>query len=332
MPYLSAGPAGSTISQDAGTTTVSGALVFSSRERAFQVLVAEGFDASLQIDPQDETPKPFQPARYASAGVALRHVATADSWVLAYPRQRIGVLSRDALLVLPERQLILLRGDEVNAGSFQDFKGVLLVLRDTSLSPHDRKLLARQPQNANFSNGWGRLLGAYLETLDAATLCFVGREESGGALIEQQITALLRRALLEQVNGMRWSRRESADNRAKSRGELLFKNICAWVADNFAMPEMTSELVANHFHVSPRYIQNLFSKYGDGTTFVSFLREKRLRHAWDMLVGAQYAHQNISEICWTCGFSDPVYFGKIFRDFFGMTPGQARRQAFTAKP
>src|SRR3546814_431566 len=108
-------------------------------------------------------------------------------------------------------------------------------------------------------------------------------------------------------------------------------NICAWVTDNFVNPEMTSELVADHFHISSRYIQNLFAKYGGGTTFVSFLREKRLRHAWGMLVSVAHAHQNISEICWNCGFSDPVYFGKIFREFFGTTPGQMRRQALRAK-
>src|SRR3546814_17770706 len=78
----------------------------------------------------------------------------------------------------------------------------------------------------------------------------------------------------------------SSDLAAQNRGELLYKNICAWVTDNFVNPEMTSELVADHFHISSRYIQNLFAKYGGGTTFVSFLREKRLRHAWGMLVSA----------------------------------------------
>src|SRR3546814_8034090 len=54
----------------------------------------------------------------------------------------------------------------------------------------------------------------------------------------------------------------SSDLAAQNRGELLYKNICAWVTDNFVNPEMTSELVADHFHISSRYIQNLFAKYG----------------------------------------------------------------------
>lgn len=306
-----------------------GALVFKFRQGGAHLLLCNGFDASDPAEPRRQAAPDAQ--RHASAGVALQRLITSDSWLLAYARQRLTVLCRGALLVLPEFQLVLLRGQEINCGSFQDFHGTLLLMHDTAMSPQDRKLLAQRPADVRFDSAWARLLMAYLGALDAATLAFIGREESGGALIEQQIMSLLRRALRERAGGARpWLQRSACADRAQSRGELLYRNICAWVEDNFAMAEISSELAADHFQVSPRYVQNLFSRYGDGVTFVALVRNKRLCRAMEMLADPRYAHQNISEICWSCGFTDPVYFGKIFREKFGMTPGQARRHSFNS--
>jgi len=306
-----------------------GALVFNLRKGGADLLLCNGFDSS---DPSGPRWKAVADgARHASAGVALQQLITLDSWLLVYARQRITVLSSGALLVLPERRLALLRGEEVNCGSFQDFHGTVLLMRGTAMSPQDRKLLGQRSADVRFESAWSRLLAAYLDALDAATLAFISREESGGSLVEQQVLSLLRRALRERSVGARpWLHGAAAASRAQSRGELLYQNICGWVADNYAMAEMSSELAADHFQVSPRYVQNLFSRYGGGVTFVSFLRDKRLGRAMEMLADPRHAHQNISEICWNCGFTDPVYFGKVFREKFGMTPGQARRQGFRA--
>lgn len=265
--------------------------------------------------------------RFASAGMALHHLVKDDSWLLVRADRRISIFFRDSLKILPEGELVLFKGEDINAAAFQDFKGIILIMSGSSMSPYDRSLLTRHASTACFKSGWGRLLGSYLESLDCKTLCVVTKDASGRNVIEQQIMAMMRRALLERLNGVRsWSKKDGDGSGVQSRGELLFKKICSWISENHSNPEMSSEFVAEHFGISSRYIQNLFSKYGKGYTFVSFLREKRMQRAWDMITGVEHAHQNISEICWNCGFSDPVYFGKTFRAYFGMTPGQARRQ------
>uniref|UniRef100_UPI00333EB6EA helix-turn-helix domain-containing protein n=1 Tax=Castellaniella defragrans TaxID=75697 RepID=UPI00333EB6EA len=304
-----------------------GALAFKVRNRAFQMLISYGPGGWGRSVPENDDTSAIEITPYPSVDFALQYIAGPDCWLLACARNQISIVYRDSLLIVPEHQWILLRADDVDADGFQDFCGSLLLMPMASISPHDRKLLVRQAGVATFCNGWGRLLGAYLESLDLDTLRVVGREESGWSLVEHQVMALLRRALLERLGNLRfWSRRGAEAPGTQSRGEWLFKNICDWMANNYTNPDINSEFVASHFNVSPRYIQNLFSRYGEGATFVSFLREKRLRRAWEMLVDVEYAHQNISEICWNCGFSDPVYFGKMFRGFFGVTPGQARRQ------
>lgn len=305
-----------------------GALVFTSRHRAFQLILSSGFSVSGQSAPNEQH-NTLEITHYVSAGLALHHIIKSNCWLLTWTSSRVSILYRESLLVLPERHWMLLRAEDVNAGGFQDFRGLVFVMPEVSMSPHDHKLLARQTMDLTPSNGWGRLLGGYLESLDADTLRLVAREDSGCALIEQQVMALLRRALLERADTVQpRGRPASRASGTKSRGELLFKDICIWITDNYVNPDMSSDLVAKHFNVSSRYIQNLFAKYGEGATFVSFLREKRLQRARDMLTNLEHANQNISEICWNCGFSDPVYFGKAFRDFFGITPGQARRQSF----
>lgn len=48
-----------------------------------------------------------------------------------------------------------------------------------------------------------------------------------------------------------------------------------------------------------------------------WLARQRITRAIDLL--ADYRH-NISEIAWACGFKEPSYFIKIFRNFTGVTP------------
>jgi|GEM_PF-3937957 len=259
---------------------------------------------------------------------ALSELSQRDNWVLIWARRRANVLCRGTDLYIPARHWVLMRGEHLEIPRPQDFCGSILGFSVDALSPQDRNLFARNAGNECMDSGWGRLLSTYIQGLDAETLHRLGDGASNWSLLELQLMELLRRALLEKEDSARfWNRRDDLDN-VQLRGEVLFKRVCAWLTGNYANPDVSSELVANHFNVSSRYIQALFSKYGDGRTFVSYLREKRLQHAHELLVSKKYAHQTIGQISGNLGFTDAVYFGKVFRERFGVTPGQARRQAF----
>ncbi|WP_415834651.1 helix-turn-helix transcriptional regulator [Kerstersia similis] len=251
-----------------------------------------------------------------------------DTWLLIYTHVKWNLIIRGDFVVFPEGELALIRGRDIDAAGFHDFRGTMLVLPSHNLTLYDRTLLMRQAGKNRLKMGWGRILAAYMESLDVQILGQAVRDESAWLMLEQHIMALLRRALLGAadtigVHGME----NDAQDALRSKGEVLFQRLCAWISENFANPEMSSDFVASQFDISPRYIQNLFSKYGNGETFVSFLRDKRMRRAWEMLSSIDCIHQSVSEICWNCGFSDPVYFGKIFRRFYGMTPGMARKNS-----
>lgn len=313
------------INDESGITA--GAMMFKSGTRAIQILLSDGSAPPGPRHAGHEPSRHIEVSRYPDARAALRDMEMAGGWLLVYARHHASIVSRGAVLAIPERHTVLLRRQDVDTASLRGLRGTLLLMQEAAMSPHDRKLLARGMHAGCFKGAWGRLLGAYLDTLDAETLGFVAHDVSGWTLLEHQIMELLRRTLLEYPNGIPPWRRSHADGHAApARGERLFKSICEWVAHNYHDTDLSSEVVASHFHVSPRYLQALFSKYGGGATFVSFVREKRLRRAWDALADAGHAHQTISDICWNCGFADPVYFGKSFREFFGITPSQARRQ------
>ncbi|MDB5447906.1 MAG: helix-turn-helix protein, partial [Phenylobacterium sp.] len=49
-------------------------------------------------------------------------------------------------------------------------------------------------------------------------------------------------------------------------------------------------------------------------------------------LAANLKHQlSISEICYRWGFSDPAYFSRTFRDQFGVSPREFRKNPFGAQ-
>jgi len=60
----------------------------------------------------------------------------------------------------------------------------------------------------------------------------------------------------------------------------------------------------------------------NGKTVTQLIREIRLRKALEMLHNEEYT---IAEVAYKSGFGSPPYFNKCFHDFFGYSPGEARK-------
>ncbi len=59
-------------------------------------------------------------------------------------------------------------------------------------------------------------------------------------------------------------------------------------------------------------------------TIAQFINEVRLKHALKML---QEGAATASEVAYKVGFSSPTYFNSCFHDYFGYTPGEAKKRA-----
>lgn len=53
-----------------------------------------------------------------------------------------------------------------------------------------------------------------------------------------------------------------------------------------------------------------------------FILQVRLRRAVELLQSGRF---NINEVAYECGFSDPKYFGKVFKKFFGTSPSEFKQ-------
>lgn len=84
-------------------------------------------------------------------------------------------------------------------------------------------------------------------------------------------------------------------------------------------PDFGIDTLAADLGVSRRTLQRVFTDNGDG--FTRRLQALRLDRARSRLLGGQ---ADILRVAYDCGFSDLSHFYRLFRDRFGMAPGQIR--------
>ncbi|MBR6954914.1 MAG: AraC family transcriptional regulator [Clostridia bacterium] len=69
------------------------------------------------------------------------------------------------------------------------------------------------------------------------------------------------------------------------------------------------------------YLRKLFQKE-IGVTPHQYLQDKRLQVAAELLVSQASAKGNVAEIARMCGFREPLYFSRVFKKKYGVSPSQ----------
>lgn len=93
---------------------------------------------------------------------------------------------------------------------------------------------------------------------------------------------------------------------------------------NFAQDYMNAHLserididsVASYLHVSRATLLRAF-RYASGMSFTSYLRSIRMQEAFYLL---RERALNVAECAARCGYSDPAYFSRTFKNHFGFSP------------
>ena len=102
----------------------------------------------------------------------------------------------------------------------------------------------------------------------------------------------------------------------------LIDEILGFVDKNYGDPDLSLRKIAGIFSYTDKYLSSLFSK-NLHVRFTRYLNELRIRHA---LLLIEQGMTSVSEIGKQCGFSDNLYFCKVFRKILGTPPSEYIRK------
>lgn len=104
-------------------------------------------------------------------------------------------------------------------------------------------------------------------------------------------------------------------------GDDKIKAMMVYIHEHFQEP-ISVEQLAEGVHISRRACFRLFRE-NLHTTPVEYIRGFRLQKACQKLVNTG---EPITQIAYSCGLGSSSYFGKVFRERFGCSPAQYRRE------
>lgn len=101
-----------------------------------------------------------------------------------------------------------------------------------------------------------------------------------------------------------------------SLDEKLIERAVGYVEENMSRADLSVEELAAEMGMSRVHLYKRLKQI-TGKTPIEFIRLLRLKRAAQLLRESQL---NISEIAYRCGFNNPKYFSRYFKDEFGVLP------------
>jgi len=129
---------------------------------------------------------------------------------------------------------------------------------------------------------------------------------------KQNITILTECAMLYALSFLKTAAKEASD----TTEETPFSKILSYINNNFTDPDLTVRKVAALFSYSEKYLSQLFKKVM-GITFTNYLNKIRIQHSLFLIENGE---TTVSKLSAACGFSDPLYFSKVFRNHMQISP------------
>ena len=100
------------------------------------------------------------------------------------------------------------------------------------------------------------------------------------------------------------------------RNTHVFDSILTYIDNNFSDPDLSLRKIADIFSYTEKYLSHLFKK-NQGENFNAYLTRHRLAHAVECMDKGMVG---LGEIASAAGYYDPLYFSKVFKKTYGMTP------------
>jgi AraC-like DNA-binding protein len=107
-----------------------------------------------------------------------------------------------------------------------------------------------------------------------------------------------------------------AGGQAAGKASLTWQAACHFLEENLHRPLGRQE-VADFLQVHPNHLARLFRRFC-GESFNTYVRGMRLQRSRELL---KVPGMNVSQVARACGYTDPNYFIRCYRDAYGHTPG-----------
>ncbi|HUJ53722.1 MAG TPA: helix-turn-helix domain-containing protein [Steroidobacteraceae bacterium] len=102
------------------------------------------------------------------------------------------------------------------------------------------------------------------------------------------------------------------------------EQVRSFIESHLHEPRLTPSSVAEALRMSSRYLHQVFND--DGETVARYILRRRLEECARALTDAAQGRRTVTEIAFRHGFNDASHFGRVFREHFGVTPREYRRQ------
>lgn len=100
------------------------------------------------------------------------------------------------------------------------------------------------------------------------------------------------------------------------------------VAGNISNPTYALDNFIKKLPLNYDYVRKLFKKEV-GATPHEYLTAQRMELAVNLLNGGasnKYSNYSVSQIAEACGFSEPLYFSRVFKKYYGVSPSEYRNK------
>lgn len=104
----------------------------------------------------------------------------------------------------------------------------------------------------------------------------------------------------------------------------VVETVKAEVLKNLSTPSFSLRDSIKKLPLNYDYVRKLFKKE-TGLTPHEFLMESRMALAKELIssgIGNRYSNYSVSQIAEACGFSEPLYFSRVFKKYYGKSPSE----------
>ncbi len=116
------------------------------------------------------------------------------------------------------------------------------------------------------------------------------------------------------------------EDKPETERESRFAEIINYLDCHYTDSELSLNLLAEQFSYAPKYLSRIFKQNMD-IGFSKYLNNLRIQYACRQI---EDGNISVTQISTACGFSDPMYFSKVFKRHTGCSP-QAFIQQCTGK-